>query len=747
MVNYLVKLFHLKKSFCLILLTIAFTISKAQPLYKEVAQINDSVDYYLEIAIFNKEDKKSYNKAIIYTEKAIDYAKNEKLEHKLGDCYLVLGRIYYDLNKLDNAIENFIRSINIYAKKEANYNLAFAYYNLGKCYLESNKIELSEIYFKKATNIYEKLNLKDAIQLINLQKGIIQKNKKQYEAASKLFQNVINNLEIDALTDAKVEAYLLLGEIETEKGNPYKAIEFLESALKLNTSGNNNTNLQQRILKDLMQAYKNIDQFSKSQFYAEKYIQISDSIGNFFNTSLYENAYDKIQFDKQLQTIQQLDEEKKSQQKTLRFSKLISILSIALISILSLLSLSLFKNNKIRINTNRLLKEKNKELIKEKEKAELASKTRSEFLATVSHELRTPLNAINGITYLLLQENPKKSQMNYLKSLEFSGNYLLNFINDILEINRLESDKVQIEKISFNINELVENLSTSFNEFTNENNVTFHVSIDKSIKNLIIGDITKLSQVLINLINNAIKFSKNGDVWLNIKNTHQTENQITLFFEVKDNGIGIPLEKQESIFESFSQGSVEINRTYGGTGLGLSIVKKLIELLDSTIKLQSEPNKGTAFTFEITFDKGNSLENTSFEEITTRVDGKTFKNKNVLLVEDNKINQMITCKMLERKAINCTIIDNGEEAIDHLKTNTYDLVLMDVHLPGINGTEATAIIRTFDTKTPIIALTAISLNENREMLLSYGMNEVVTKPFVPEDFYTVLASYLAKTEE
>jgi signal transduction histidine kinase/CheY-like chemotaxis protein len=746
-VNYLVKIIHLKKFFCLILLTTAFIIGKAQPLYKEVAQINDSVDYYLEIAIFNKEDKKSYNKAIIYTEKAIDYAKNEKLEHKLGDCYLVLGRIYYDLNKLDDAIENFIRSINIYTKKEANYNLAFAYYNLGKCYLESNKIELSEIYFKKATNIYEKLNLKDAIQLINLQKGIIQKNKKQYEAASKLFQNVIDNIETEALLDVEVEAFLLLGEIETEKGNPYKAIEFLESALKLNASGNNNTNLQQRILKDLMQAYKNIDQFSKSQFYAEKYIQISDSIGNFFNTSLYENAYDKIQFDKQLQTIQQLDEEKKSQQKTLRFSKLISILSIALISILSLLSLSLFKNNKIRINTNKLLKEKNKELIKEKEKAELASKTRSEFLATVSHELRTPLNAINGITYLLLQEKPKESQMNYLKSLEFSGNYLLNFINDILEINRLESDKVQIEKISFNINELVENLSTSFNEFTNENNVTFHVSIDKSIKNLIVGDITKLSQVLINLINNAIKFSKNGDVWLNIKNTHQTENQITLFFEVKDNGIGIPFEKQESIFESFSQGSVEINRTYGGTGLGLSIVKKLIELLDSTIKLQSEPNKGTAFTFEITFDKGNSLENTSSEEVTTRVDGKTFKNKNVLLVEDNKINQMITCKMLERKAINCTIIDNGEEAIEHLKTNTYDLVLMDVHLPGINGTEATAIIRTFDTKTPIIALTAISLNENREMLLSYGMNEVITKPFVPEDFYTVLASYLTKTEE
>lgn len=735
------------KLFFYFLFLISYTFVNSQPLYNDMVLINDSVDYYLEIAIFNKDDKKSYNKAIIYSEKAIEYANKQNLEHKLGDCYLVLGRIYFDLKKNNNAIENFIRSINHYSKKEITYNLAFAYYNLGRCYLENNKVHLSEIYFKKASDIYEKLNLNDAIQLINLQKGIIEKNKKQYGKAKNLFQQVIKNVESNALADTKVEAYLLLGEIEVEKGNTYQSIEYLEKALNLNTENNNNTVLHQKILKDLIKAYKSIEQFQKAQVYSDKYIQISDSIGNYFNSSLYEKTYDKIQFDKQLETIQKLDNEKKSQQKTLRFSKLISILSIALISILSLLSLSLYKNNKIRVSTNQLLKEKNKELIKEKEKAELASKTRSEFLATVSHELRTPLNAINGITYLLLQENPKESQLNYLKSLEFSGNYLLNFINDILEINRLESDKIQIEKISFNLNELITNICTSFNEFTIENNVTFHKSIDKSINHLIIGDITKLSQVLINLINNAIKFSKNGDVWLNIKKTNETESQISLFFEVKDNGIGIPIEKQDSVFESFSQGSIEINRTYGGTGLGLSIVKRLLQIMKSKIHLQSEPNKGASFTFEITFDKGNSLDNIYFEKIITETDGKTFINKNILLVEDNKINQMITYKMLERKSINCTIIDNGEEAIEHLKTNTYDLVLMDVHLPGINGTEATAIIRTFDTKTPIIALTAISLNENREMLLSYGMNDVITKPFVPEDFYSILNFYLTKTEE
>ena len=240
-----------------------------------------------------------------------------------------------------------------------------------------------------------------------------------------------------------------------------------------------------------------------------------------------------------------MDKEKKSQQKTLRFSKLIFILSIALISILSLLSFSLYKNNKIRITTNTLLEEKNKELTSEKEKAEQASKARAEFLSTVSHELRTPLNAINGITYLLLQEKPKASQLNYLKSLEFSGSYLLHFINDILEINRLESDKIQVEKISFNLKELIENITISFKEFIHENNTKCHLQIDSSITDYLKGDPTKLSQIVINLLNNAIKFSKNGDVWFTIKNLYEDEKSIKLHFEIKDNGIGIPLENNE----------------------------------------------------------------------------------------------------------------------------------------------------------------------------------------------------------
>jgi len=732
----------LTKQFVIFLLFVTFS-SYTQSVYKDVAKISDSTDYYLEIGLFNKEDKKSYKRAIEFTEKAITYAKSNNLNDKLADSYLQLGNIYYDLEKNNLAIDYFIRAVNTFDTKEPKTNLALSYYGLGKCYLKKDNIKVAEIYFEKAASLYEKLNFFEAIELINLQKGIIKKEKKEYPEATTILLSVIKNLDDDAFLSTKSEAYFQLGEIEMAQKKYAKAISYYDLANVANQTNKSDFEASKKILKQLSIAYERSHNKEKSHFYLKKYDDLTDSISKHFLSFDSENMIDKIQFDEQLKTIEQLDKEKKSQQKTLRFSKLISILSIALISILSLLSLSLYKNNKIRISTNKLLKEKNKELIAEKERAELASKARADFLSTVSHELRTPLNAINGITYLLLQEKPKASQLNYLKSLEFSGNYLLNFINDILEINRLESDKVTVEKISFDLKELIENITISFKEFINENNINCHLYIDETITSNLKGDPTKLSQIIINLLNNAIKFSKNGDVWCTVKKIKESNNEIKLYFEVKDNGIGIPTDKQETIFDSFSQGSVEINRTYGGTGLGLSIVKKILELMGSTIHLKSESGKGSTFSFELEFEKAAK------DEVKKEINQKIeyLNKKNILLVEDNKINQMITQKMLEKKGISCVIIDNGEDAIENAKTNHYDLILMDVHLPGINGTEATTEIRKFDTTTPIIALTAISLNENKEMLLSYGMNEVITKPFEPEHFYNVVTAYLTNSEQ
>jgi signal transduction histidine kinase/CheY-like chemotaxis protein len=697
----------------------------------------DSINYFLELANYSFEEKYNSKDAIKYVQKAIDYSKDYKNNEKLYDCYYFLGSLHLENNNYNDAIINFIKCSNYYeVNRISSSKVAKTNYALGTLYLEKRNFKIAKMYFNKAYSIYNEINSSDAFPLLELQKGLTLKANNKLEEAITVFKTIAdNNKDIES---SKVEAVFQLSKIYYLQKDYQKALDYSKKALEL--VENNSVGIsKKKILNNLILISEKLEDYKLSNFYLKEFLTLNE-IKNNSNQANTELLVNKKEHDNQLEIVEKLEKEKSDQLKSIRFSRLISIMSIVLIAILSLLSFSLYKNNKIRTFTYSLLQEKNKELTEQKEKAEYASKARSEFLSTVSHELRTPLNAINGITYLLLQEKPKANQLNYLKSLEFSGNYLLSFINDILEINRLESNNVHIEKIKFNLVELVNNINQSFSGFINKNNITFKLDLDIEGNENLIGDPTKLSQILINLINNSIKFTKNGEVVLKIKTVTEKNNTITLKFVVQDNGIGIPEDKIANIFDSFSQGSVEINRTYGGTGLGLSIVKKIIEILNSEIYLESKVNEGTKFYFNLDFEKSD-LKTISSIETTQIVSHDNLKGKTVLLVEDNKINQMITKKMVENKGMICTIIDNGEDSIIAMQENKFDMVLMDVHLPGINGTEATAEIRKFDTETPIVALTAISLNENREMLLSYGMNDVVTKPFAPEHFYNVISSY------
>jgi signal transduction histidine kinase/CheY-like chemotaxis protein/TolA-binding protein len=700
----------------------------------------DSINYFLELANYSFEEKYNSKDAIKYIQKAIEYSKATKNNEKLYDCYYFLGSLHLENNNFNDAIINFIKCSNYYEiNKITSSKVAKINYALGTLYLEKRNFTIAKMYFDKAFLIYNEINSSEAFPLLELQKGLTLKASNKLDEAAIIFKKIANTNR-DAET-SKVEAVYQLSKIYYVQEDYQKALEYSKKALEL--VENNSVGIsKKKILNNLILTTEKLEDYKLSNYYLKEFLTLNEIKNNSgqANTELLIN---KKEHDNQLEIVEKLEKEKSDQLKSIRFSRLISIMSIVLIAILSLLSFSLYKNNKIRTFTYQLLQEKNKELTEQKEKAEFASKARSEFLSTVSHELRTPLNAINGITYLLLQEKPKASQLNYLKSLEFSGNYLLSFINDILEINRLESNNVHIEKIKFNLVELVNNINQSFSGFISKNNINFKLKLDIEGNENLVGDPTKLSQILINLINNSIKFTKNGDVTLDIKTVKETDNKTTLKFVVQDNGIGIPEDKIENIFDSFSQGSVEINRTYGGTGLGLSIVKKIIELMGSEIHLESKVNEGTKFYFNLDFEKSD-LKTISSIESSEIISHENLKGKTVLLVEDNKINQMITKKMVENKGMICTIIDNGEDSIVAMQENKFDMVLMDVHLPGINGTEATAEIRKFDTETPIIALTAISLNENREMLLSYGMNDVVTKPFSPEHFYNVISSYFKK---
>lgn len=697
---------------------------------------NDSVTYYLDLVKFNKRSD-NYRNCLEYSQKALDYANKTNNQKAIADSYSNLGNIYLELKKIDDAIDVYIKSIAVYATLPISSEQAFTHYSLGICYMEKNNFAMADKNFNTAASLYEKMKISSASEMLSLQKGIIYIEKKRADLAMPLLENIISKKDTTDFNKTKSEALFQIGRIEIEKKRYNLANNYFLRALAANK---NNLEQKSNIVLALSNSFEKSMNIEKSHEYLKQYVALKDSITAINNRKIGINDFASFKSSEKLKSIEQIDKENKSQEKANNFAKLISILAIALISILSLLSLSLYKNNILRTQSNTLLKEKNNELQIAKENAENATKARSEFLSTVSHELRTPLNAINGITHLLLEENPKDSQLTYLNSLKFSGNYLLTFINDILEINRIESENIPVENINCNLKAQLINIQTSFKEIAQENNNTFLLDIDTAIPDTIVCDPTKLSQIFINLVNNSLKFTKSGNVKLFAKLESIEDNKIVILFKISDNGIGIPEDKQAEIFDSFSQGSIEINRKYGGTGLGLAIVKRLVELLGGKIQLNSKVGLGTTFYFSLPFEVGENEVLEQKEEPTVDID---VQNKKILLVEDNKINQMITKKMLEHKGMSCKILDNGEDCVTIMrKKSKFDLILMDVHLPGINGTIATQQIREFNAEIPIIALTAISLNENREMLLSYGMNDVITKPFEPKEFYKIIAENL-----
>jgi len=692
----------------------------------------DSVGSYLELSTFYYKTK-DYKSALDFAQKAFDYSKGIRNPKKMAQSYAAMGAIYFNLNKFVEAANQYSKCLEIANAYPATNDQAYSYFQLALCQIELKQYLNAELNLENAKNIYSFLRISDAITLVQLQMGIIKEAKGDFEAAKLVFnQLIVQESKKDPLSITSKALYHL-GNIELQSFRYRLAIYYLNKAEK--TNGNNNLILRTKILLALSKAYEKSIDMPQAYANLKLHMQLEDSLINQNRRKFGPRDFDQFQENERLKTIEKLDKENKAQQKASRVANIIIILSIAFILILSLLSISLYKNNLIRKKSNVLLEDKNQELELAKTKAEKANKARADFLSTVSHELRTPLNAINGITHLLLQEQPKPSQLDYLNSLKFSGNYLLTFINEILEINRIESEGIEVEQLRFNLKELTENLQNSLKELAINNNNRFTIQLDPEMPNQVVSDPTKLSQILLNLINNALKFTTNGEVQVTTKVLETAGDIINIEFNVADTGIGIPEEKLESVFDSFSQGSIEINRKYGGTGLGLSIVKRLTEILGGTLSLESQVGIGSTFTVVLPFkiSTDNDIQHNPFA-----YNDQVLKGKKVLLIEDNKINQMITKKMVENKAMICEVIDNGEDAIQAVKNNRYDLVLMDVHLPGINGTIATQTIRTFDPKTKIIALTAISLNENREMLLSYGMNDVITKPFNPEEFYHII---------
>ncbi|MET0299416.1 MAG: ATP-binding protein, partial [Flavitalea sp.] len=390
---------------------------------------------------------------------------------------------------------------------------------------------------------------------------------------------------------------------------------------------------------------------------------------------------------------------------------------------------------------NNALHEKIAELEITREKAEEAARTKAQFLSVMSHEIRTPLNAIIGFTELLSQNNPRADQREDLKMLKFSGENLLNIINDILDFSKLDSNKVQLSIVSFNLREMMQLLYQSFSYKANEKNIIFDIEYDSRLPFTVKGDSLRLSQILNNLISNAVKFTTVGSVKLRIDLVEAVGETIRTHFSVTDTGIGIPEEKQSKIFEQFTQADSDTTRLYGGTGLGLSISKKLAELMGSDIVIKSIPGKGSEFSFIVDFERSEEQPvKKPIEERKKNPD--SFKGKKILLAEDNTFNANIARRYIGGWGAEMDVALDGAQAFEFVMRKQYDLVLMDVQMPVMDGITCTKEIRKFHPDLPILAITAATIGDVADQITSSGMNGHVSKPFKPTELFQKLEEFL-----
>lgn len=398
-------------------------------------------------------------------------------------------------------------------------------------------------------------------------------------------------------------------------------------------------------------------------------------------------------------------------------------------------------------------KKAEKELLEAKKMAEEAARVKSEFLSTMSHEIRTPMNAILGFAELLLKKQHPHEDTQYIKAIKQSADNLLVIINDILDFSKIEAGKLTLEKIQFDIHDKISFLEQSFRFRAEEKEIQLKVTVDPKIPKLIKGDPYRLNQILLNLISNAIKFTKAGSVTINAEKLTENEHEILIKFEIKDTGIGIPENKLDSIFDSFTQAHEDTSRQFGGTGLGLTITKKLVDLMGGNITVDSVSGQGSVFIvylrFSLELNEPETLTDTT-PEASSEFESPNIEDIQILIAEDNAVNQLLIKYILEDWNLKYTICANGQEAINMLESRHFDVVLMDIQMPVMDGIMATSLIRKMPDpkgKVPVIALTADVVNKEFFSSDAPGFTDYLIKPFKPNDLMDMIHKYVRRERE
>lgn len=641
--------------------------------------------------------------------KALEHALLSKEDSLIAWAYSSIGNKFGETGgtNAEKAIGYYKKAIDIRKKKEGgDIKNIIEYMNIGWVYVDLNKPDKAYPYLKKTKEL-TKIEEQSPLLLLNLDIQFARYHllRNEYQKAILLLTEVANT--------AKEKDYIIQG----SESNMY-----------------------------LAQAYEAAGYFKQANAALKEERLYKDRIFASGQQAAIEEASAKLALKNYQKDVVRAEQEKNLSEALAEKSKDLNIIMVVVSVALLIAFVIIFMLSKARKRNIIKLRETNVELTTAKEEAEKLSRLKTQFFSTVSHELRTPLYGVIGLSSLLLEDKKLKSHQNDLESLKFSADYLLALINDVLTLNKMDANGLALVSTPFQLTTLLNNIVRSFAFSLQQHNNQLHLTVDERLPNQFLGDSVRLSQILMNLVGNAVKFNENGNIWLSINliSAHE-DGSHTIEFVVKDDGIGVPKEKQEEIFNEFSQVENK-NYNYQGTGLGLPIVMKLLQLFDSKVHLESDLGEGATFSFQLKLNELKTEQIQELSEITTEdliSEEHLFENLHVLVVDDNKINQKITQKILESKHFTCSLANDGVEAVEKVKDNEYDLILMDIHMPNMNGIEATEAIRVFNKNIPIVALTAVEVDEIRKQIIGCGMNDIILKPYDVSQFTNTILRNLS----
>lgn len=745
--------------------TIGQNITKINELKYNV-QIEDNTNTRIDQLLELSELYQDYDNeiAINYALEALTLSKGLHYNKGKINAYLQIGKLEKLRGNFSKAVESYEYGIEIYESYGDQKGAAIGNILIGDVFLAKSEFESARVYYQYGLDLGEKIKSNLVKALANDGFGKLSTKQDKLYLAQQYY--IIARDFIENSNDLAIKGMILknAGQVESKLKNLNDALELLQAALK-NFEKANKKEEQAKVCFEIGSLYQQLEDQNESIVFYKTGLGLAQETGmedliksgyqtiaeTYENNDQFEEAYEYLKYfsaikdtkeiselesmlelemkNKEIELIKKEKElEKELHDKELKDERFYSTVGLIVIIIIFGLAIFLFISLKQRDKINA-------KLIKAKDEANQSRQEKEDFFAYTSHEIRTPLNAVVGMTKLLGETDLNDSQQKYLRTIAGSAQNILFLVNDVLDISKIEKGGIEFEHIEFSLHEIIEQIiqSLSFKKFERE--VELVANIHPNVPQVLVGDPIRFNQILLNLADNALKFTKEGSVTITLRVIDKYEQKVRLFFSVDDTGIGIQEEKLDSIFNSYQQEHASTARQYGGTGLGLSICKLLIEKLGGQIKVKSKPGSGTSFYFDLWMDEATS---TSIEELKQRQEQEAEKlhDLRILVVDDNQLNREIFYDLVEDPLNNVHIFlaQHGKEAVDLLVQNEYDLILMDIQMPVMNGYEATETIRHHSElpehkrKIPIIAMTAHVLEGVAEKCLEAGMNDSISKP-------------------